>query len=252
MLHQLLTSAPPALLWQGNDGFLLWDGRHLIATDLDLTLSERLQPPTVSLDELAQRLDLLMITHGHGDHFNQATVQALLRHDSCQFLIPESCRAIACSMEGLEARSRFCQPGDRLDAPLPIECLRAVHGHIGGSIYSGASMLDCGYRFRFGGLTFYQPGDTVLLQEHLEMPPVDVLFVSPTEHNLGVDNAVRLIRMLRPGRVILQHHSTYHETPENRFWTHGYVQEVLEALTPQERLRCVVPEQGRVISLAGD
>jgi len=45
----------------------------------------------------------------------------------------------------------------------------------------------------------------------------------------------------------LQHHSTYHENAENRFWTHGYVTEVLEALSAEERKRCVVPEQNRVI-----
>jgi len=250
MLSQFRQSPCPSMLWQGNNGFLLYDGSRMIATDLDLTLPERLAPPTVDLDELAQQLDVLMITHGHGDHFNAGTVRCLLRHSRCRFVIPESCRELARSMDGLAGRSVFCKPGDHLELPgLSVDCLRAVHGHIGYSVYSGASLLDCGYRFVFGGLRFYQPGDTLLLEEHLDMQGVDVLFVSPTEHNMGVDNAARLIRTVQPQKVVFQHHSTYREAPDNRFWTHGYVQEVLDALSPEERARCIVPNQHTVVSL---
>ncbi|MBR5546985.1 MAG: MBL fold metallo-hydrolase [Clostridia bacterium] len=250
MLKTLQNGPFPAMLWQGNDGFILSDGQRMIATDLDLTLNERLLPPTVALDELAQTLDWLMITHGHEDHFSTATVRHLLKGNRCRFIIPESCREKAAAIPGLKARTVFVRPGDR-PAPdgIPLECLRAVHGHIGGTVYSGASMLDCGYRFTFGGLNFYQPGDTVLLEEHLEMHGVDVLFISPTEHNLGVENAVRLIRMLTPKKIILQHHSTYREQPDNLFWAHGYVPELLAALNDEERVCCMVPDQNTVIQL---
>lgn len=249
MLNRLQNT--PALLWQGNDGFILWDGRWMIATDLDLTLVERILPPTVDLDELADRLDVLMITHGHEDHFSTATVKRLMQKERCRFVIPESCKEKALSIDGLEGRSIFVKPGDRLDWDgLQAECSRAVHGHIGGSVYSGASMLDCGYRFFFGGLWFYQPGDTMLLEEHFSMPRVDVLFVSPTEHNMGIENTVRFIRMVKPGKVIFQHHSTYHEHDDNRFWTHGYVDEVFAALSQEERNKCIVPDQETMVELA--
>ncbi len=249
MLDKLKNSPLPAVLWQGNNGFILYDGRRMIATDLDLTLGERICPPTVDPDELADSLDLLLITHGHEDHFSTVTVKKLLEKPRCRFVIPESCREKAMAIEGLEARTVFAKPGDVLEiSGIRVECLRALHGHIGGTVYSGASMLDCGYRFFFGERWFYQPGDTVLLEEHLDLK-ADVLFVSPTEHNMGVENAVRFIRMIHPGMVIFQHHSTYHENAENRFWTHGYVTEVLNALSEEERKRCVVPEQSGVIVL---
>jgi len=248
MLSTLKQSPTPAMLWQGNNGFILWDGRQMIATDLDLTLSERLAPPTVDVEELAQNLDWLMITHGHGDHLNEGTVRQLLTHSRCRFVIPQSCREQVSRMDGLEKRTTLCRPGDELELNgVKVRCFRAVHGHIGGSVYSGASMLDCGYYFAFGGLRFYQPGDTLLLEEHFDMPEVDVLFVSPTEHNMGVENAVRFIRMIHPQKVIFQHHSTYREQDDNRFWTHGYVEEVMAALTAEERERCIVPAQDRII-----
>lgn len=250
MLKTLQNGPFPAMLWQGNDGFILSDGRRMIATDLDLTQEERLLPPTVDPGELAGQLDWLLITHEHEDHFCAETVKALLEGSRCRFVIPESCREKAAAIPGLEERTVFARPGDQLNLDgMPVTCLRAVHGHIGGAVYSGANLLDCGYRFTFGGLTFYQPGDTVLLEEHLDMHGVDVLFVSPTEHNLGVENALRLIRMVKPQKVVLQHHSTYVEDAENYFWTHGYVQELLDAMLPEERAVCVVPDQNSIISL---
>ena len=250
MLKQLLNAAGPAALWQGNDGFLLWDGNRLVATDLDFTLAERLWPPTVRLEELAQQLDWLFITHEHEDHFSTATVQNLLQHNRCRFVIPESCRKKAMSIEGLAERAVFCKPGDHLALDgLTVDCVRAVHGHIGGTVYSGASMQDCGYQCTFGGLRFYQPGDTILLEEHLSMQSPDVLFVSPTEHNMGVENALRFVRWLRPKKIILQHHSTYTEDEPNYFWSHGYVEELLSAMNEEERSRCVVPDSRILISL---
>ena len=101
MLKTLQNGPFPAMLWQGNDGFILSDGQRMIATDLDLTLEERLFPPTVDLDELAQKLYLLLITHGHEDHFSSETLRRLLKGRSCRFIIPESCREKAMDIEGL-------------------------------------------------------------------------------------------------------------------------------------------------------
>ena len=139
MLSALKRSPAPAMLWQGNNGFILWDGRQMIATDLDLTLAERLQSPLVDMDELAHNLDWLLITHGHGDHLNQETVKRLLAQDRCRFVIPQSCETQVESIPGLRDRTTLCRPGDRLDLDgTPAACFRAVHGHIGGSVYSGA------------------------------------------------------------------------------------------------------------------
>lgn len=249
MLTQL-KSAAPTLLWQGNDGFILWDGQMMIATDLDLTLGERIEKPSVDLKELAENLDFMFITHEHEDHFSTATVRYLIDNGSCRFIVPESCLEKAMGIPGLSGRCRFVSPHDELMlSGMPVSCIRALHGHLKGSVYSGASMLDCGYRFTFGGLNFYQPGDTVLLEEQLEMEHVDVLFVSPTEHNTGVQNTLTLIRHIAPRYIVFQHHSTYHEARDNLFWTHGFVEEVLAALSEEERKKCIVPDQHTVYRL---
>ncbi|MFN2154198.1 MAG: hypothetical protein ACK2UX_03090, partial [Anaerolineae bacterium] len=75
-----------------------------------------------------------------------------------------------------------------------------------------------------------QPGDTVLLHDHLELTNVDVLFVSPTEHNMGVARAAILINALEPAHIFPQHWGTYVETDANRYWTKGYPDELVAVL----------------------
>ena len=81
------------------------------------------------------------------------------------------------------------------------------------------------------------------------MEPVDVLFVSPTEHNTCVDDSLKLIRQLSPRLILAQHFGTYQEHPGNLFWTHGYTQELREALPPEQQERYRIPKQGAVFSL---
>lgn len=238
-------------LWLGNDNWLLWDGQHMIGFDLDPCNFRRMCPCPVSAEEIAPYLDLLLITHEHEDHFNADTCCALVAHAHCRFAVPLSCNNKAAEI-GLPAERRFSTvPGMHFSAAgADFMCTRAIHGHIGGTVYSAAATHDCGYRFTFGGLDFYQPGDTLLLEEHLTMPPVDVLFVSPTEHNTWIDNSVRLISLLQPKQIFFQHFGTYNETPANRFWSHGYVDEVIARLPPEAQARCTVPILGNIFQLS--
>ena len=57
----------------GNLSWLIHAQEQLIAFDLDLDLELRLQPSPVPTAAIAQSLDVLFITHEHGDHFNAAT-----------------------------------------------------------------------------------------------------------------------------------------------------------------------------------
>jgi L-ascorbate 6-phosphate lactonase len=85
---------------------------------------------------------------------------------------------------------------------------------------------NCGYLLVLGGRTFFWPGDSVLTEEHLALRDVNVLFVSPTVHNMHVDRSAILINALQPDLVIPQHFGTYREDDGNRFWTKGYPDEL--------------------------
>jgi len=238
------------LLWTGNDGWLMTDGSLLIATDLDFYLSERLAPPPMTLDELGPELDLLMITHEHDDHFNARTVAELINKSHCHFLLPLSGMEKAVQIGIPDARRHPIKPGEHHTiCGIDVLALRALHGHIGNSIYKGANLDDCGYYFELAGQTIYQPGDTVLLQEHLEMPPVDLLFVSPTEHNTYIQPSIDLIQAIHPNHIFCQHFNTYRTNPDNAFWTRGYPQELKAGLPEEVQSRLTIPKQGEIYLL---
>jgi hypothetical protein len=91
-----------------------------------------------------------------------------------------------------------------------------------------------------------QPGDTYLLQDHLRLGHVNVLFFSPTEHNTYIDPSVILINTLNPDYIFPQHHSTVKITPTNRFWSKGYPDEVKIRLSKplQTRYHLLQPGEG--------
>jgi hypothetical protein len=86
----------------------------------------------------------------------------------------------------------------------------------------------------------------VLLHDHLELEDVDVLFVSPTDHNMGVERSALLINALEPAYVFPQHFGTYLETDGNRYWTKGYPDEVKAVLPRRMRERFHKLAQGKV------
>lgn len=236
-------------LWTGNDGWLIRYQDCLFATDLDLLNPERLASSPVDLPSVARSLNALFITHEHEDHFNMETCRRLAKDGSCVFIVPQSCAEKAKALPA--SRTILAKPGDTLQVSgIPVQCHRAIHGHIQGSVYSGASTLDCGYRFTFGETTVYQPGDTLLLEEHLSMENTDVLMVSPTEHNTRIVQSRQLISALQPTLILAQHFGTYGESKENHFWTHGYIEELYDALSEEEKARYRIPCPGEILSLS--
>lgn len=250
--------------WLGNDGWLFSHGGHLIATDLDFFLEERKLPPMNEIEELAARLEFLFITHAHTDHCNPQTLQELMRMGDCRVVLARSCRAALRFSRLYKDRLSFVEPGrtplDDTNNPLPmarvggtvpglpgwlqVEAVRALHGHRNGAVYAGAHRWDCGFLMHFGGKQIFQPGDSVLLQEHMELQGLDVLLVSPTEHNMGVSAARNWIEAVRPAHALAQHFETYRENADNHFWTHGYQRELQEALGEEMRQRYRIPEYG--------
>jgi L-ascorbate metabolism protein UlaG (beta-lactamase superfamily) len=218
-----------ALCWLGNLGWLLGSDGILIATDLDLERESRIQPSPIPTTEIAPLLDVHLITHGHEDHFSSSTCAILVERSACTFVVPASCADKARGLDIPASRLAIARPGVPFDLPqlaLHVEPQRALHGHWHGSVYRDANMEDCGYLFRLGGTRFLQPGDTVLLHQHLELSGVDVLFVSPTDHNMRVERSAILINSLEPEHIFPQHYGTYLETDDNRYWTKGYPDEL--------------------------
>lgn len=239
-----------AVCWLGNIGWLLSSGRTMLATDLDLDRPSRLSPSPVSAHEIAEVLDAHFLTHEHEDHFATPTCQVLASRGNCVFVMPANCEGKARALGVPEERVVVARPGHPCHVyGTQVEPVRALHGHRQGVVYKGANLDDCGYLLTLAGKRLLQPGDTVLLEEHLELDGVDVLFVSPTEHNMQIDQAALFIETLKPACVLPQHFGTYEQTPENEFWTRGYPDELADALSAERRASYHKLQQGEVLHL---
>ncbi len=213
--------------WAGQDSWIIKSGDLVIATDLFLENSGRIAPAPITPEEVASVIDIEFITHSHGDHFEEYTSKILNEKSSCLFVMPESCLEEAKRINIAENRIIVARPRVPFEVKgIKVSPLRAIHGNANFAIYYDANILDCGYLLTIGGKTFLQPGDTYLLEDHLFIKKVDVLFFSPTEHNMYIDPSVILINALDPEFIFPQHHSTVAVNDENRFWAKGYPDEV--------------------------
>jgi L-ascorbate metabolism protein UlaG (beta-lactamase superfamily) len=240
-----------AVWWVGNAGWLVKSGDLLLGIDLDLDSEERIAPPPISAEELAGEIDVAFATHHHGDHFNATTLAKIAAKPRCSFVLPRTCLAGAAAA-GI--------PRDRIVVPEPlvpfeikgvgVRPLHAIHGNQMFTVltrepdFVDSIAHNCGYLMKIGGRTFFWPGDSVLTEEHLALRDVNVLFVSPTVHNMYLDRSALLINTIQPDLIVPQHFGTYREDDENRFWTKGYPDELRLLLSADLQKRYRKPVMG--------
>lgn len=239
-----------AVWWIGQDSWIIKSGDLVISTNLFLTNNGRISPSPLTPEEIAPVLDIAFITHGHGDHFEPYTSKILAEKSKCLFVLPESCLEIAHKIGIPEERIVVAKPREPFEIKgIKVEPLRAIHGNSNFAIYYDANLQDCGYLFTIGGKRILQPGDTYLLEDHLFLKKVDVLFFSPTEHNMYIDNSVILINALEPEYIFPQHHSTVAVNDDNRFWAKGYPDEVKIRLSKQLKERYFILKTGQMMEI---
>lgn len=232
--------------WAGHNTWIIKSGNLVVTTDLYLENSLRLAPAPISPEEIASEIDISFVTHAHGDHFNEYTSRILLEQSSCIFVMPESCLPVARKLRIPDDRIVVAKPRESFEVKgVKVDPVRAIHGNANFAIYYEANLQDCGYVFTVGGKKFLQPGDSYLLEDHLFLKDIDVLFFSPTEHNMYIDRSVILINTLEPEYIFPQHHSTiaFGEGDKYRFWAKGYPDEVKLRLsrTLQNRYHILKP-----------
>jgi len=243
-------SGNAAVWWLGHNSWLIKSGDVVVATDLLLQDSYKPEPSPVTPEELAPILDISFITHGHDDHFNKYTTKILLEKSQCIFVLPESCLEIARELGIPDNRMVIAKPRESFELMgIQVDALRAIHGNKNFAIYYEANLQDCGYHLTIDGTTYLQPGDTYLLEDHLFLEHVDVLFFSPTEHNMYIDRSVFLINALEPDYILPQHHGTVKYDERDRFWAKGYPAEVKIRLTKALQERYHILQPGEMVEI---
>ena len=216
-----------AVWWAGQDSWLIKSDNLLIVNDLYLQQEGRIDPLPITAEEIAPYVDVAFISHEHDDHFHSRSYHILAEKSTCMFVVPESCLDKAKKLNIPENRIVIAKPREPFELKgIKIEPIRAIHAGANFAILYDANFQDCGYLFTIKGKTFLQPGDSYLLEDHLRLKHVNVLFFSPTEHNTYIDASLILINTLNPDYIFPQHHSTVKITGSNRFWTKGYPDEV--------------------------
>lgn len=237
-----------AIWWIGHNSWVIKSDGLVITTDVYIDDKQRISPSPITIEELAEVVDISFITHEHGDHFNGPNTKVLVQRSDCQFVLPESC---------LEAGKKFGIPENRVVVAKPRDTfqirgievypVRALHANPNYAIAYYANFQDCGYLFTINGKKIFQPGDSYLLEDQLFLKKVDVLFFSPTEHNMYIQPSVILINALDPDYILPQHHSTIKVTDQNRFWASGYPNEVRILLSQEMKERYHILKPGEKI-----
>ena len=248
-----------ALWWTGNAGWLIKADDFLIGIDLDLGTQNKMEPPPVRAEELALELDLAIVTHHHGDHCHTPTIRALAQGNRTRFVLPPKCLAQVGTGIIDPDRVLIPNPGEPFEiGDLLVEPIHAIHGNQDFTVLTREPDFvesigrSCGYVLTILGTRFLHPGDSVLTEEHLGLKDIDVLFVSPTVHNMYVDRSMILINRLQPRFIFPQHFGTYRVTEENAFWTRGYPDELKLRLSKdlQTRYHKLAPGQRFQITLS--
>src|SRR5947207_7668725 len=180
--------------WLGHSGFRIAAGARTIYID-----PYRVPPG-------ARKADLILITHGHYDHFSPQDVERLTRKGT-EVIAP------AAVAERLSGRVRSIAPGEEIE-PENVRgvSIRAVAAYNtskrdqDGRVFHPREAGGVGYDVNVRGERLYHAGDTDVIPEMDEVAGVDValLPVSGT-YVMTAGEAAEAARRIQPGLAVPMH-----------------------------------------------
>ncbi len=237
------------LWWLGQAGFRLRDAAGdgpVVFVDPFLSPGpSRTAEPPLSPAELAAQADVVLCTHGHGDHFDRQSLRLAAATPGARFtlVVPRPLVAEAVALGIPEGRVVGAQPGEPWEVDgVRVNPVPASHGvdvadaYNFGESLSGGLIRYLGYVVEIGGARIYHAGDCIPYVDHAAIvgahkPQVALLPINGRDHfreternivgNMDHREAARLASDLGVDLLIPMHWEMF---PHNRGYPHQLVE----------------------------
>jgi len=204
-----------------------------------------LTAPAILADEVG-KVDGVLYTHADNDHLGPVTAAVLIQGGS-PFHAPAGI-ILELKTMGLRDGQGFAhKPGDTFRIGcMEITVTPAFHPHQ----LSSPDFTDyygpedcCGFRISTPEGIIWVPGDSLLMNEHLEQKDIDLMFIDFSDNvwHFGLDCAIGLANVHETAELIAYHFGTFNGPDHN--WCNADPEQARLRLRSPERLHVQAPGQ---------
>ena len=156
------------------------------------------------------KVDYVLLTHGHGDHFGDGI--EIAKANKATIIAPYEL-AMYCQSEGCQIHAMYIG-GSHI---FPFGKVKMTIAHHGSGRMINGKMLylgnPCGFLITVEGKTVYHAGDTGLFLDMKligEMNNIDIALLPIGDNfTMGIDDAIKAVEFLHPHLAIPMHYRTF-------------------------------------------